>query len=176
MKKQQVWISAGYKTCSSEGFSTLKVERLAKAVGVSKSSFYHYFADLDCFMEDLCHYHFSQCAMIADKEKNCTNTSDLIDICLEHKTDLLFHRQLRINRENTQFEWAFIKAKKILGNYAMMPWAKEIHPNLSSRQLEGLFNMITDNFYMQINEENLNREFLSNYLLNLRESTKQLLG
>jgi AcrR family transcriptional regulator len=47
MDPKQPWINHGYRTFAYEGPTGLKVERLARQVGKSKSSFYHLFADLD---------------------------------------------------------------------------------------------------------------------------------
>ncbi|WP_205410256.1 TetR/AcrR family transcriptional regulator [Aquimarina longa] len=177
MKKQSLWITTGYKICSVYGFSGLKVEQLARTVGINKSSFYHYFADLECFIADLLDYHFERCRVLAKKEKECIQLHpDLINILIEHKTDLLFHRQLRINRKNIRIKEALEKSNYILGNYAVMLWAKDINHNLSQTQLEGVFKIATDDFYMRINEENLNREYLINYFNDLGQVTKQIVG
>jgi AcrR family transcriptional regulator len=47
--KKDTWIQAGYALFAEQGPSALKIEVLAKMVGISKSSFYHYFADLEVF-------------------------------------------------------------------------------------------------------------------------------
>ncbi|WKN40905.1 TetR/AcrR family transcriptional regulator [Tunicatimonas pelagia] len=177
MKKQNLWITTGYEICSIHGLDGLKVEQLARVVGVSKSSFYHHFADLECFTKILFDYHFECCGILASKEKSCIQIyPDLINILLEHKTDLLFHRQLRIDRKNSQVEKALVKANSILGNYSMMLWAKDINHNLSQNQLDGLFKIATDDFYMRINENNLNYEYLSSYFKELGKATKQLVS
>lgn len=177
MEKKSLWILKGYELCSVNGFDGFRIEQLARIVGISKSSFYHYFADFDCFLEDLFEYHFEQCAVLADKEKNCQNLyPDLIDILLEHKNDLLFHRQLRINRKNSRIEKALEKSNRILGNYSIMLWARDINHNLSQNQLDGLFAIATDDFYMRINEKNLNREYLNTYFKSLGQTSKRLVG
>ncbi|MFZ4399682.1 MAG: TetR/AcrR family transcriptional regulator, partial [Bacteroidales bacterium] len=43
---EEIWIIKGYETFAFFGENGLKVEQLAKSVGISKSSFYHHFADL----------------------------------------------------------------------------------------------------------------------------------
>ncbi len=48
-EKQEIWIIKGYETFALFGEKVLKIEKLAKDVGISKSSFYHHFADLDIF-------------------------------------------------------------------------------------------------------------------------------
>jgi AcrR family transcriptional regulator len=45
----QDWIDLGLKTLAKSGFTTLKAEPLAKAMGVSRGSFYWHFADIGPF-------------------------------------------------------------------------------------------------------------------------------
>jgi len=117
---------------------------------------------------------FIKCSILSQKEKNCESIfPELIDILLEHKIDLLFHRQLRINRSDKVIESALIKSNQILGNYAVMLWAKKINLKLTTNQLSGLFELATDDFYMRINKDNLNYQYLSNYFENLSQITKQ---
>jgi|SRR4051794_10585377 AcrR family transcriptional regulator len=43
------WLDAGLKTLAKRGFTALKAEPLAKAMGVSRGSFYWHFADVEAF-------------------------------------------------------------------------------------------------------------------------------
>src|ERR1700749_585977 len=43
------WLDQGIRTLAQDGFSALKAEPLAKAMGVSRGSFYWHFADIDAF-------------------------------------------------------------------------------------------------------------------------------
>jgi AcrR family transcriptional regulator len=43
------WLDQGLKTLARDGFTALKAERLAKAIGVSRGSFYWHFADIGAF-------------------------------------------------------------------------------------------------------------------------------
>lgn len=43
------WIEAGLKALAKSGFTALKADPLAKAMGVSRGSFYWHFADLGAF-------------------------------------------------------------------------------------------------------------------------------
>jgi AcrR family transcriptional regulator len=45
----QDWIDLGLKTLAKSGFTALKAEPLAKAMGVSRGSFYWHFADIGAF-------------------------------------------------------------------------------------------------------------------------------
>jgi AcrR family transcriptional regulator len=43
------WLDQGLKTLAANGFTALKAEPLAKAMGVSRGSFYWHFADVEAF-------------------------------------------------------------------------------------------------------------------------------
>lgn len=43
------WLDLGLKTLAADGFTALKAEPLAKAMGVSRGSFYWHFADLSAY-------------------------------------------------------------------------------------------------------------------------------
>ena len=43
------WLDQGLKTLAGQGFTALKAEPLAKAMGVSRGSFYWHFADIGAF-------------------------------------------------------------------------------------------------------------------------------
>src|ERR1700736_747435 len=43
------WLDQGLKTLAERGFTALKAEPLAKAMGVSRGSFYWHFADIGAF-------------------------------------------------------------------------------------------------------------------------------
>jgi AcrR family transcriptional regulator len=45
----QDWLNQGLKTLAKSGFTALKAEPLAKAMGVSRGSFYWHFADIAAF-------------------------------------------------------------------------------------------------------------------------------
>lgn len=66
--KKYIWLQLGYELFATKGPKELKIEILAKKVGKSKSSFYHFFADLELFVEELLKYHIEQSYTIAKKE------------------------------------------------------------------------------------------------------------
>ena len=43
------WLDQGLKALAARGFTALKAEPLAKAMGVSRGSFYWHLADVDAF-------------------------------------------------------------------------------------------------------------------------------
>lgn len=167
---KEIWIISGYESFALSGFSGLKIEPLAKKVGKNKSSFYHYFADLEIFVDELLKYHIRQSKIIANKEKKCQNINpELIDILVEHKTDILFNRQLRINRNIEKLFSILEESNKIVGDDFVMLWVRDLDLKLSEKQLRGIFELALDNFYLCINADNFNHQWLSDYFNNLKK-------
>jgi len=172
-ESKENWIKIGYECFAQFGQNGLKIEPLAKKVGKNKSSFYHYFADLELYLEELLNHHIKQSKIIAAKEKKSQNINpELIDILVEHKIDILFNRQLRIHRNQQKLFSTLEKSNQIIGNDFVMLWVRDLNLKLTVQQLESIFELALENFYLQINEENLNHQWLSNYFNNLKKIVK----
>jgi len=168
-KTREIWIKAGYEIFAESGESGLKVETLSKKVGISKSSFYHHFADLEVFTELLLNFHLQQSRIIAEKEKAIKSIDpELITILTEHKTDLLFNRQLRFNQQKKHNQETLVKSNQIIGHEFVSVWKNDLQLPLTQQQLEALFELALENFFLQINPENLNYAWLSDYFRNLK--------
>jgi AcrR family transcriptional regulator len=167
---KEIWIKAGYEIFAISGDIALKVETLAKKLKISKSSFYHHFAEMEIFIDHLLDYHLSQSAVISEKENNAQKIDpDLIAILVEHKIDLLFNRQLRIKQEVSPYKKTLVQSNQIIGQGFIELWKKDLNVTLSRKQLEGLFELALENFFLQINYNTLNTEWLSEYFTNLKK-------
>lgn len=172
-EKTEIWIIKGYEIFALSGEKGLKIEQLAKEVGISKSSFYHHFADLDIFIEEILLHHLKKSSVIAEKERRAEKINpDLIKILIEHKTDLLFNRQLRINANNPNYSDILIKSSKIIGTDFIKLWLSDSKLNLTLKQAEGIFELAMENFFLQINQDNINQQWLTSYFDKLNEVTR----
>ena len=171
--KTQIWIIKGYEIFALFGEEGLVIEKLAKEVGISKSSFYHHFADLNIFIEKILLHHLNKSSIIAEKERKAKKINpDLINILIEHKTDLLFNRQLRIYSSKPNFKDTLVKSSKIIGTDFITLWLTDTKLNLTSKQAESIFELAMENFFLQINQDNINKEWLNNYFVNLIRITR----
>lgn len=171
---RQIWLLYGYKLFANKGPNGLKIEILARSVKKSKSSFYHYFADLELFTELLLEYHLERSKIIADKERLCKNViPDLLTLLLEFKQDLLFNRQLRINRQNNEFKLCFEKASKEVGQAIIGIWAETLGLTDNSNLANMVLNLSLENFYLQITEQSLTYEWLLNFVSELQIMVKE---
>lgn len=168
-ENQEIWIVSGYETFALYGESGLKVEGLAKKVGISKSSFYHHFSDLEIFIDLLMETHLENARTIARKESLATRINpDLINLLVDHKMDILFNRQLRFNHQKPNYQSVLKKSNEIMGDNFIKLWTLDLKLNLSQKQIESLFELALENFYLQINHENLNFHWLEKYFENLK--------
>lgn len=170
---QQVWILRGYQTFAYEGPKGLKVERLARDIDKNKSSFYHHFADLEVFTGQLLEHHMQQAIIMADKEADCHSLEALIEVLLEHKNDLLFNRQLRIHRENEDFRICFVKTNELTFQSFAPLWAKLLELEDNSHLANMVLQLSIENFYIQITDETLNREWLTKHFRELQTLVRE---
>ena len=172
MSKEQIWIEAGYKTFAFEGPKALRIERLAKTVQKNKSSFYHFFSDLEVFTKRLLDFHLIQTKVMSNKESNAQDQTELTQIFLEHKLDLLFNRQLRIHRDNSDFENCFIKTNEISLPGFMPIWKKVIDLNENNYLAHLVLMLSIENFFLQITDETLNSDWIDAYFDKIRAMVK----
>ncbi len=161
---RNLWLDLGYKIFATEGDKGLKIEAMAKQLGISKSSFYHHFVDLSIFKDYLLEHHLEQYKIVAEKENSVDSINPgLIDVIVEHKIDFLFNRQLRINQHLELHKDILDEASREVGQEFIKIWVKELDLKLSYEQLEGLFELALENFFLRINYDNLNHDWLSAY-------------
>lgn len=106
--------------------------------------------------ERLLNFHMTQAKVIREKESNAQNEAELTQILLEHKLDLLFNRQLRIYRDNSDFQTCFIKTNEISLSGFMPIWKKVIDLNENNHLAQMVLMLSIENFFLQITDETLN--------------------
>lgn len=172
--RKEAWISCGYQIFAFEGPHGLNVEKLSRRVGKNKSSFYHLFADLNIFQDQLLGYHIERAHIIAEREAQAGDVETLIDILVEFKSDLLFNRQLRVHHHNNAFLECANKTNEITSKAFMPLWQKMLDLEDKSYLASLVLKLSMDNFYLQISLQTLNRQWLSKYFNNLLNVIKEL--
>jgi len=166
---KKIWIEEGYFSFAYQGPKETKIERLAKAIGRNKSSFYHFCATIELFHEDLLDVHLNKIMSMAEKFKKANSLDDLISILIEHKTDLLFNRQLRVYRQKKHFQQCFQKTNEIVGLSMLNVWKNVLKLENNSYLARLVLKLSVENFFIQITEDHLNEEWLRNYFVQLNE-------
>src|ERR1700733_251447 len=97
------WLNQGLKALAQHGFMALKAEPLAKAMGVSRGSFYWHFADVEAFhAETLKYWREIAAERIIDDVESAAGTDNALQ--------LLLHRAFGERRalENAVRRWAVV--------------------------------------------------------------------
>jgi len=171
--KEQKWIEAGYEVFAKNGPKGLKIERLAKQLRTSRSSFYHHFSDLDIFTSALFDYHLQRSKLMCEAALKCKSMNpDFINSILAFKEDVLFNRQLRINRHLPKYSSYIERSHTPIEQAFLNIWAQELDLQNNTGSAQMLLKLVVENFYMRISEENLNFQWLEDYLHEIVEMTK----
>jgi len=163
-QKKQAWIKEGYQMVANTGFTTINIKSIAFALKRSKSSFYHYFGDKAIFESELLQYHLDRVEAFSQAVTKCKSIRpDYLHLLLEYKTDFLFHKQLRLNRDNPTHKKCFEKAFGIYSIAALDLWVD-------------FFGLPQNRFFVQtfLHFENYTFSWLDNYVEELYNMLKQL--
>ena len=169
------WLEAGYTIFSSEGPKGLKIEVLAREVGKSKSSFYHCFADLDIFIDELLCFHVVKSIEIFNRVKLCENlVPDFFEVLFVFKEDAFFNRQLRINRHIESYKLCFEKAHKPIEDALLKFWPEAIGLDDKPHLARMILNLTVENFYLRLTEETFTEQGLKSYFDEIRAIAKEM--
>ncbi len=164
MEKRHQWILAGYTLVAEQGMHALHSEHLANILGKSKSSFYHYFGKLEDFRMLLLEYHVKQAVPVAAQLEVCENyVPDMLNVLIENKIHVLFHKQLRIHRDNPIFEKAFTKAFKQIEKQILNRLNQHFGIEKQPLFAKSFLNIVTDNLLMRITHKNFTFKWLKAY-------------
>lgn len=169
------WIEKGYENFAKHGIQGIKIEPLSKEVFLSKSSFYHFFGEQQLFLEHLMAYHLAQCEVIRNKEEKIDLINpDLIHILIEHKWDLLFNRQLRLHQTNNLYKSTLELSNQIMGSEFVRIFIVDTKIQLNPNQIQSLYSLALDQFFLNINEENIHFDWLNTYFDSFRQLAMSL--
>ena len=169
------WLEVGYTIFSHEGPKALKIEALARKVGKNKSSFYHCFADLDIFIDELLCFHVVKSHEIFKHIKLCKNlVPDVFEVLFEYKEDAFFNRQLRIHRHLESYKLCFEKAHKPIEDALLEFWPKAIGLEDNPHLARMILNLTVENFYLRLTDETFTEKGFNSYLDEILAIAKEM--
>ena len=173
--KKLEWIEEGYRLVAEHGFKSINIESIARAIGKNKSSFYHYFGDTEIYQSELLDYHLERSETFANQVSRCKNMKpDLVNIFVDHKTDLFFHKWLRINRANPEYKKCFERVFENYENAILEEWANFLGLEQQRLFAQTFLHLIAENFLLQITWETYNYDWLSKYLDEISDVLQQM--
>lgn len=172
--KRNIWIDAAYSRFAKYGEAGLTVEAIARDLGKNKSSFYHYFGDLQVLKSEILNLHIQNSKLVGSKINEAKQLDpDVFNIIIEHKSDFLFHKQLKLepfHAYKEHYERAYALVKK--------PLIEKLSEGLGieDKQLfsSALVGLVSDNFLLRIQDSTLSITWLSDYLKELQALTRHI--
>ncbi len=157
------------------GSDALKVEALARRVNKNKSSFYHYFGDLETFKLRLVDHHTARAKIIVEEERHCQSIDpDLIELLVKYEREVLFHRQLLINHHTPPYgeSYATITTQGI--DAILKIWNKELGIAAHSSLGRGLLRIGLENLFQRSSPQNITCQHLTNSFRELKTVALEL--
>ncbi len=173
----QPWIETGYSIFSSDGLSGLKVDLIAKKIGISSSSFYHHFADMEIFQDKLLAYHLTRAKRASEKVRTCKNIDpEFLLAMVEEKEYILFNRQLRNNRHVHAYKTSFETAIGMMTTPALPLWIEMLGLQNKPDVALKCFMMTADILFHRMTAETMNYEWLKSFLDEMKIFFKEVDG
>lgn len=177
MQKQAraIWVQAGYSCFAKTGPTGIKIEVLARSVGKSKSSFYHYFADTELFVQELLQEHLRRAKHIAQRMQSCQRmVPDMLQVLLGIREDIFFQRQLRIHRQEELFLSCAEQAHEPIEEAFLDIWAQALGLSSQTYIARIFLKLVVENFYLRLTEEAFSEQWLLSYLQEIQRMVRAM--
>ena len=156
-----VWTEQGYSLFAEEGLDGIQIERLARILQINKSSFYHYFGDMEVYCAELLRLHEQKADIFYDEIRHIkTIDPEYFQKVVEHKVTMMFQVQLY----HTKSKPAYYNLAEMIdekeGPILQHVWNEYLgfdnNPDLAIRY----FVIVRDMAYRRISLQNMTCEFL----------------
>jgi AcrR family transcriptional regulator len=156
-KNQTNWLTIGYQLFGEDGPEGIQVERLARMLQLNKSSFYHFFVNKEMFIDELIQMHRNLSERLReDIAKLESFDPGFINLMMEYKDSILFHRQLIRNGQIQCFKKTYDEINNKIDQAVLPIWKIEV--NLPKESAFILFEMLRDTFYTRMNPKNISAD------------------
>jgi len=111
MATKEIWLNKGYELFALHGPKSLSINKIAKEIAQTRTSFYYYFNDLTDFINELIRMHLKLFDIYLERaKKECKQYSpDIMILLSEFSIGLRFHKQLFNNRNNPLYNFTYMQ-------------------------------------------------------------------
>ena len=171
------WIKNGYKHFALYGPHKLSINKISKEIGTSRASFYHFFGDIDIFIDELLTVHWQVVEkFIKTAQRKCTNLfPDLYIALAEHPVELQFEMQLFNNRNNPTYNLLFIKSYETVAKaFLMRLFITQYNLNLSENDMYNLWLTVGETWFSRLNTNDLSAKTMQKIAEEILQSVIKL--
>jgi len=174
-KSSAKWIETGYNLFAHEGPEGIHIEKIARIVGLNKSSFYHFFGTMEIFYEQLMLHHNNTVDLALKDGKSAQSLDpDYLNKVVKHKVTFMVQVQLSRHRSTPLFSKAYLSANQKIEQSIILLWNKHLGI-INNRDLSLLcLRFLRDTFYSRISFEDFNYNFLHDLAMEARKIIQEI--
>ena len=163
---KQEWLDKAYLEFAENGPQNISINKIAKEMGASRSSFYHHFSELDILIEELLsmHYKISQEFIRQGKERCNRLIPDLYSLLAEYPIPLKFSRQLFHHKHIPNCNFLFIKTYEESANgFILDLFAEHMNLNPGNKKVLNLYQTLGESWYSRLDPDDLSAESMQKH-------------
>ena len=165
------WIETGYRHFAELGPEDMHVNQIAHEAGVSRTSFYQFFTDLDDFIGHLLDHHSQQADIYHARLQACQAYTEIFRVMMDFHDGVFFHRQLLLHGAHPAFHDLYQKLNQI-GNAIVYPlWAEYFEYEGNELAGKEIHLMLIDLWYLNLTKDKFT---VTAFLENSNEIRRQL--
>ncbi len=157
-RTKQIWIEEGYEHFALYGPKSLSINKISKEIGSPRASFYHYFGDIEVFIDKLLdkHWEISQQFCIVGAKECKKLFPDLYLLLEQYPVPLKFNRQLFLNRVNPAFNYLFLKTYNTASRaFILKLFSRQFGLHHKDQDTYNLWLTIGETWYSRLNPNDL---------------------
>jgi AcrR family transcriptional regulator len=159
--KLETWIKAGYDLLGTGGLEGIKIERLARILGLNKSGFYYYFNTMEGFLMHVLEYHVRMAREVAAELQQCNNIDpDVLLVVVRCKTFFLVESQLLHKNRNVHLHLNVDEAGSIVSDELIHLWHRIGESHADPETVMAYVKIIRHFFYARITADEIDYAFL----------------
>jgi AcrR family transcriptional regulator len=167
---KEKWIEAGYELFAREGLKEVRIERLARDLDLNKSSFYHFFGDIDHFFENIIEHHKDCAERYIMEIGNCRKFDpDYLQVMVKYRQNFRMHWQLLKNRNKPGFFLTYESINKKVDNKVEPLWVAFMDMQNMPALAMKYFQFVRGRFYASIDIEKMDYESLHSVSIEARD-------
>ncbi len=160
---QDRWIETGYRHFGEFGPEDLNIKHLSHEAGLSRTSFYQFFTDLDDFIGHLLEHHKAQAAHYHERLQACRAYTDIFRVMMDFHDGVFFQRQLLLNKAQPEY-FTLYQVLNQAGNEIIYPlWAEYFEYEGNELAGKDIHLMLIDLWYLNLSKDKFTvADFLQN--------------
>lgn len=174
--KKSKWLNEGYKQFAEFGPDQISINKISKDIGAARASFYHFFGDMDVFIEELCALHWDIAVEFNKSGKdNITQLfPDFYDFLAEYNMPLQFSLQLFRNRHHPTYNYLYLRTYELSASAFLLDlFAKQCHVKQPKQDLLKLWVTVGEAWYSRLDPEDLSSATMQKHAKDILQAVMQ---